>query len=192
MLITAEQILAILPRAQPIRVAADIGFLHGACALVGINTPLRLAAFIAQVGVECDQFHGLTEYASGKAYDTGRLAKKLGNTPEADGDGEKFKGRGGIGLTGHDNYVLFREWLRFKGIDVDVVAHPERVADPDLAYLAAAFYWEKHNLNALADKGTLAAFRAMTHAINGGQNGAATRERFWANALKVFGLKAAA
>ena len=99
-----------------------------------INTPLRIAHFIAQVAHESGAFQYLKEIASGAAYDTGRLAARLGNTPEADGDGQKYKGRGYIQLTGTSNYRLFDE---FTGRKHDLMNHPERLEQPDLAMLAA-------------------------------------------------------
>ena len=56
----------------------------------GINTPLRIAHFLAQMMHESGGFRFTKELASGAAYDTGRLAAKLGNTTEAGGDGQKI------------------------------------------------------------------------------------------------------
>lgn len=61
-------------------------------------------------------------------YDTGRLAKALGNTPEADGDGDLFHGRGDVQLTGRRNYTLAS-----KKLGVDLVKNPELAKDPVLA-----------------------------------------------------------
>mgnify|MGYP000972526420 CR=1 FL=1 len=61
-------------------------------------------------------------------YDTGKLAKNLGNTPEADGDGQKFKGRGYVQLTGLANYAKFGKLL-----GIDLVGNPDLACDPIIA-----------------------------------------------------------
>ena len=144
-----------------------------------INTPLRIAHFIAQVAHESGAFQYLKEIASGAAYDTGRLAARLGNTPEADGDGQKYKGRGYIQLTGTSNYRLFDE---FTGRKHDLMNHPERVEQPDLAMLAAGWYWSRNDLNRLADRDDLL---SITKRINGGTNGLEDRRNYLKNAKKV-------
>ena len=144
-----------------------------------VNTPLRIAHFIAQVAHESGAFQYLKEIASGAAYDTGRLAARLGNTPEADGDGQKYKGRGYIQLTGTSNYRLFDE---FTGRKHDLMNHPERVEQPDLAMLAAGWYWSRNDLNSLADRDDLL---SITKRINGGTNGLDDRIRYFLNAEKI-------
>lgn len=62
-----------------------------------INSVLRAAAFLAQIGHESGELHYVRELGSDtylSKYDTGTLAARLGNTPEADGDGQKYRGRG--------------------------------------------------------------------------------------------------
>lgn len=115
-----------------------------------VNTPSRVAAFLAQVGHECGQFRYTEELASGSAYE-GR--KSLGNTQK--GDGVKYKGRGLIQVTGRNNYTLLNEWLHKNKLiseDVSVIDTPEIVAqDPELAVLSAFWFWEVRKLNELAD-----------------------------------------
>ena len=75
---------------------------------------LRMAAFIAQIGHESGQFRYVRELGNDQylsKYDTGSLAKRLGNTPEADGDGQKYRGRGLIQITGRANYMTCGEAL---------------------------------------------------------------------------------
>lgn len=136
-----------------------------------LNTPMRQAAFIAQVAHESDSFRALEEYASGKAYE-GR--KDLGNTKP--GDGERFKGRGYIQLTGRANYAEFTKWIANKMPDLpikyDFVQRPEQVATATWGMWATVFFWETRNLNHWADKGF---FKTLTKRINGGLRGYAHR-----------------
>jgi putative chitinase len=71
---------------------------------------------------------------------------RLGNTPEADGDGQKYGGRGLIHVTGLDNYLACAEALT-----LDLVSHPELLEMPQHAAMSAAWYWWAHGLNKLAD-----------------------------------------
>ena len=137
-----------------------------------INTPLRVAHFIAQVAHESGSLNYVKEIASGEAYDTGNLAIRLGNTPQADGDGQKYKGRGHIQCTGHDNYLAFQKYL---GSAPDIMTHPEYLEQPHLAVMVSCWFWKTHGLNALADKND---FLSITKKINGGTNGINERCKF--------------
>ncbi|WP_321517434.1 hypothetical protein [uncultured Bacteroides sp.] len=137
-----------------------------------INTPLRVAHFIAQVAHESGSLSYVKELASGAAYDTGNKAISLGNTPQADGDGQLYKGRGLIQCTGRNNYMAFKKWL---GGAPDVVAHPELLEQPHLAMLVSCWFWKINGLNALADKND---FLSITKRINGGTNGINERCQF--------------
>lgn len=136
--------------------------------------------FIAQVAHESGSFHYLKEIASGKEYDTGRKAIMLGNTPQADGDGQKYKGRGYLQVTGKSNYTKFMKWL---GGEPDVVSHPEMLERPHLAMLAAIWFWTTNNCNQLALSGD---FEELTRKINGGTNGYKDRLDFYNKAKSVF------
>jgi putative chitinase len=132
-------------------------------AAASIDTPLRQAHFLAQVGHESGELRYTEELASGSAYE-GRA--DLGNTQP--GDGPRYKGRGLIQLTGRGNYAGF-----CKAVNVDLLSDPKRLAtDPQLAVQAATWFWTKHNLNALADGDDTV---ALTKKINGGTNGLAER-----------------
>ena len=140
----------------------------------------RIAAFIAQIGHESGQFRYVRELGNDQylsKYDTGSLAKRLGNTPEADGDGQKYRGRGLIQITGRANYMLCGEALA-----LDLINQPELLEKPQHACMSAAWFWASRGLNTLADAGQ---FDTITRRINGGQNGAADRQALYARALKV-------
>ena len=161
----AEQLKRIMPYATLANIRKYLPFLNELMPKFDIDTPLRKAHFIAQIAHESGSFRYVKELASGKAYDTGILAKRLGNTPEADGDGQLYKGRGLIQLTGLTNYRLFAQFLKY---NPNVVDHPERVEEPRLAVMAACWYWQRNNINSLADKDDIT---AVTRKVNGGTNG---------------------
>lgn len=128
-----------------------------------LETPLRLAHFMAQVIHESGSFHYMEEIASGTAYE-GRI--DLGNLRP--GDGKRFKGRGPIQLTGRANY---RDVGRAIGIDLE--SNPTIAAVPSIGMLTACHYWAEKGLNALADSDDVL---KITRRINGGTNGLADRK----------------
>jgi putative chitinase len=147
-----------------------------------INTRLRMAAFIAQVGHESGQFQYVKELGGDQylsKYDTGPLAKRLGNTPEADGDGQRFAGRGLFQITGQYNYLACSKALFG---DDRLLRTPELLEQAEWACKSAAWFWNSRNLNAPADAGD---FILITKRINGGVNGLAERQAFYESALKV-------
>ena len=93
------------------------------------------------------------------------------------GDGKRFKGRGPIQLTGRANYQKFGALL-----GIDLVGQPELAAAPEVAFETAGLYWKRKGLNELADADN---FTEITRRINGGQNGAAERVRFYERAKLV-------
>lgn len=100
--LTEQQLKQIYPLAGQ-RVAAFLPVLNTAMANWEIDHPKRVAAFLAQVGHESGQLRYVKELGNDKylaRYDTGTLALRLGNTPEADGDGQRYCGRGLIQVTG--------------------------------------------------------------------------------------------
>jgi putative chitinase len=161
-----------------------------------INTPLRLAHFLAQCGHESGGFRltkeNLNYSAKGlmgifkKYFPTEALAKqyerkpekiankvyggRMGNGPEASGEGAKFCGRGYIQLTGKDNYTAFG-----KSINEDMTVNPQAVADK-YALLSAAWFFNKNGLHKMADGGaTDAVVTSITKRVNGGTIGLADR-----------------
>ncbi|QYX49981.1 glycoside hydrolase family 19 protein [Pseudomonas tussilaginis] len=149
---------------------------------VSTPTRLRMAAFIAQIGHESGQFRYVRELGGDAylaKYDTGKLAQRLGNTPEADGDGQKYRGRGLIQVTGRANYEACSEALFG---DSRLLATPELLEQPVYASMSAGWFWHRAGLNTLADKGD---FLTITKRINGGTNGLEDREALYKLALEV-------
>ena len=161
-----------------------------------INTPLRLCHFLAQCGHESGNFKAVNENlnygAKGlrgifpKYFPTDALAAeyerkpekiankiyggRMGNGPEATGEGYKYRGRGYIQLTGKDNYSAFD-----KVVTEDITVNPDLVATK-YPLLSAAWYWNSRKLNEIADKGaTDAEVTAITKKVNGGTIGLADR-----------------
>ncbi|WP_175649958.1 glycoside hydrolase family 19 protein [Pseudomonas sp. Marseille-P9899] len=181
MAITEQQLLRILPNAGK-QAGVFVPALNAAMAKYGIITRLRIAAFVAQIGHETGQLRYLRELGGDdylKKYDTGKLAERLGNTPEADGDGQKYRGRGLIQITGKFNYNACSEALFGDG---RLLSTPELLEHPVYASMSAAWYWQTHGLNGLADRED---FLQITKKINGGTNGLADRQALYERALKV-------
>jgi putative chitinase len=153
--------------------------LSAAMALHDISTPGRQAAFIAQVGHESGRLVYVKEIwgptDTQKRYE-GRA--DLGNVQV--GDGSKYRGRGLIQITGRANYSSAADALNEPLVD-----YPEILERPDIAALSAAWFWNSHGLNALADAGQ---FETITRRINGGLNGLADRKALWALAKTAFGV----
>jgi predicted chitinase len=143
-----------------------------------IDTPLRQAHFLAQIGHESGELRFRAEIASGEAYE-GR--SDLGNTQP--GDGRRFKGRGLVQLPGRANY---REYGRAIGREAELLANPELLeTDPDLCVDVAGWFWAKRHLNMLADTDDLT---GITKRINGGLDGLEDRRRLLKRAKSVMSL----
>ncbi|SHE56340.1 glycoside hydrolase family 19 protein [Dysgonomonas macrotermitis] len=184
-LITEDQLKKIYPYSSKTNRDLYLPYLNKYFHKYGVDTFERICAFLAQVGHESGQLKYVEEIASGKAYDTGSLAVKLGNTPEPDGDGQKYKGKGLIQVTGKTNYQKFTNWCIGNNIsDIDFVKHPEMLKEPEYAVLSAFWYWSVNILNRYA---TLKEddFRKLTKVINGGLNGYADRKEIWDKAKDV-------
>lgn len=173
--ISGKQLGMIMPSLPAAKAALYLPFLNAAMAEGHITTPLRMAAFLAQLAHESVQLRYFEEIASGAAYE-GRVS--LGNTQP--GDGRRFKGRGPIQLTGRANYTAAANAL-----NVDLVNHPQLAATPELGFRIAQWFWTTHGLNALADRSR---FDTITRRINGGLNGKRSRDRYYARAKAVLGI----
>jgi len=177
--VTARQLESCMPGLLLGKAASDLDFLNAAQREAQINTCIRKAAWLAQLGHESNSLKWFEELASGKAYE-GR--KDLGNTEP--GDGEKFKGRGPIQLTGRANYVAAG-----KALGLDLVGNPAQVATPAVGFRTSAWFWTQHKLNTIADQcvADSKAFAKITKVINGGQKGAADRKSRFAACRKALG-----
>ena len=159
-----------------------------ACALYDINTPARMAAFLAQIGHESGRGRYTRELwgpTPAQARYEGR--KDLGNVRA--GDGKRYMGRGLIQTTGRSNYAATAAGLRARVPGVpDFEASPELLELPQWAALSAAWYWHSRGLNALADQESEVAFLAITRRINGGTNGISDRQALWDAARRAFAV----
>lgn len=181
MSINVQQLLQILPGAGD-KAGVFVPGLNATMGKYAIITRLRIAAFIAQIGHESGHFRYVRELGGDAylaKYDTGRLAQRLGNTPEADGDGQKYRGRGLIQITGHDNYFACSEALFG---DSRLLVTPELLEQPVYASMSAGWFWQGRGLNTLADRGD---FEKITRRINGGLNGWEDRQKLYRRALEV-------
>ena len=180
-MLTEAQLLQILPNARPVA-GVFLTALNVTLPRWEIDNPKRVAAFIAQVGHESGQFRYVRELGSDRylaRYDTGSLARRLGNTPQADGDGQLYCGRGLIQVTGLNNYQACSRALFG---DERLLAQPQLLEQPRWACESAAWFWHSRGLNALADRGE---FNRITRHINGGLNGLEDRLMLWARAREV-------
>ncbi|MHC8325225.1 glycoside hydrolase family 19 protein [Pseudomonas sp. LB1P83] len=181
MSVTQQMLQSILPNARQ-QAGVFVSCLNLAMGRFNINTPKRIAAFLAQVGHESGQLQYVRELGSEQylsKYDTGSLASRLGNTPEPDGDGQKYRGRGLIQITGRDNY---RQCSLGLFGDDRLLFLPELLEKPQWAVESAAWFWEQNGLNELADRDQ---FNSITRRINGGLNGLQDRLQLWARARAV-------
>jgi putative chitinase len=175
--ITLQQLKKIMIYAPEARLSLFLDPLNKAFIEFNINTPLRVCHFLAQIAHESGEFRYLKEIADGSAYDTGQRAIDLGNTPIADGDGQMYKGRGLIQVTGKYNYRVCGKALR-----IDLMSQPELLELPENAVRSAGWFWNLRNLSMYADKDLL---EAITKKINGGYNGLADRKHYLLLAKKA-------
>ncbi len=173
-----------------------------------IDTPQRIAAFIAQCAHESGNFRAIKENLNYRAVTLRKLfpkyfptdelaaayanmsnkqeaianriyANRMGNGPEESGDGYRYCGRGLIQLTGKTNYSLFAESL-----EISVEEASEYLQTFEGAAQSACWFWESNNLNRFADVGDI---KGLTRAINGGFIGLEDRIKHYEHALHVMG-----
>lgn len=146
-----------------------------------ITDPRERAAFMAQMHHESMGFGSMTEVGNPAYFKKYEFKKNLGNTKA--GDGERYKGRGFIQLTGRSNYEIFG-----RKIGQDLVNNPELAADPEIAAQIALAYWESRGSGKAARAGD---FDGVTRSINPGMKGKADRDEKYAMYLASFGIDAA-
>lgn len=149
--ITDEILSRIMTAAPPQRRAAALPILNSVAAAYDINNQHRVAAWLATLAVESGELVYEQEIASGAAYE-GRV--DLGNTHP--GDGERFKGRGRIQITGRTNYEKYTEYLKSDPHlpFIDFIQDPTALATEPYATDSAGWFFAVYiNANPLADKG---------------------------------------
>lgn len=172
-----------------------------------INTPQRVAAFIAQCAHESGNFRFLQENLNYRAESLTKTfrkyfptlesaqpyakkpqmiankvyANRMGNGDEASGDGYRYLGRGLIQLTGKNNYTFFAASVGIEDMEECV----EYLGTFEGAVQSACYYWENTKLNVEADAGDI---KTMTRKINGGFIGLEDRIKHYEHALHVFGV----
>jgi len=168
-----------------------------------IDSPERVAAFLAQCAHESGGFKAIKENLNYKAaslrkvfpkyFPTDELAEqyahnqeaianrvygnRMGNGDEHSGDGYAYCGRGLIQLTGHDNYKAFADSLSSSMEEII-----EFLQTFEGCVQSACWFWETNDLNTLADSGDI---KAMTKRINGGYIGLEDRIKHYEHALEV-------
>lgn len=175
--LTVPRLLRVMPGAGVDRAARWIGPLEQAMHAYSIETPARAAAFLAQLAHETRELQDLEE---NMRYSAARLravfprhfpddaiaaryaaagpeaiankvyADRLGNGPEASGDGWRYRARAG-GITFKGNYGACS--LRICGDRDTLLINPEFLVDPEFGAAATAWYWHANNCNELADAG---------------------------------------
>ncbi len=170
-----------------------------------INTPERVAAFIAQCAHESGGFKFLQENLNYKAASLRRVfpkyfpddaiaaayankpqmianriyANRMGNGDESSGDGYTYRGRGLIQLTGKNNYTFFAA-----SIDTPLEEVSEYLETFEGAVQSACFFWDQNKLNQWADARDIL---TLTKRINGGTIGLEDRKKHYEHALHVLG-----
>ena len=206
MQITREQLQQIIPRNPYIDQWASA--LNQLLPDYGIDTPQRVAAFLAQCAHESGNFVFLKENLNYRAASLRKIfpkyfpddaianqyaslpnkaeaianriyANRMGNGPEESGDGYRYCGRGLIQLTGRNNYEAFAD---------SIESTPEEVSEYlqtfEGAVQSACWFWESNNLNQFADTDDI---KTMTRRINGGFIGLEDRIKHYEHARHVFG-----
>ncbi len=184
LMITEETLSRVMPRLRPEKRALYLPYLQQALEAFAIDTPLRQAAFLAQLAHESGELRYMEECwgptATQRRYEPpGSLAARLGNTEP--GDGFRYRGRGPIQITGRANYARYGALL-----GLDLVGRPEGAAAPETAFRIAGLYWQRNGLNELADRQR---FKTITRRINGGLNGLEERLRYYHRAKEALGVK---
>ena len=209
-MITADQLTALMPAGAKYLGADSMAkwadALNKAMPMWSITTPLRVAAFLAQIAVESGELVHLVEnlnysdvgllkvfphefptqaLAAAFAHNPWKIADRvyagrLGNGDEASHDGWTYRGRGLIQITGRANYVAFGTAIG----DMSLLQCPDRLQTKDGAAQSAAWFFGTHGCNELADTGDI---DAVSKRVNGSSTAKAERAGYYVHALKVLG-----
>ena len=190
MLLTVDQLYTINNNLNKAECTYYINALNQILPQYNINTPLRLAHFLAQVLHESGHLKYKSEnlnysaqallkvfpkyfkntaeantYARQPVKIANRVyANRMGNGNEASGEGWKYRGRGLIQITGKTNYNICGKFC-----DMDLIHYPDSILEhADINIKAACWYWTNRNLNQYADNDDIV---TITKKINGGLNG---------------------
>jgi putative chitinase len=186
MLFSQEELHDMVPFASDRTIMEVYKHLVPAMEEFDIVTPLRIAAFIAQITHESGSFHYREEIASGANYefreDLGNLEFEAMSIAHANYSttGRFYKGHGFIQITGYYNHVAVAEAL-----GIDCVHKPKLLCNTDNACRSAAWFWKSRELNTLADQGR---FKRITKIINGGFNGLKDRLENYRRCKKVLNI----
>lgn len=219
MQITRELLLAVAPRVSLATVDAWAEGLGAAADAFGVDTPRRVAPWLANISHESRELTALEELMS---YRAARLVAvfprrfvdladaedvaargpeavaervyggRFGNGPEGSGDGWKYRGRGPLGVTFRDNYAACSKAIT--GETATLLAQPELLADPEFGAASAGWYWARAGCSRFADAGD---FDGVCDAINfgrktvarGDSNGFADRQHYYDLALRALNLE---
>jgi len=203
-MITVEQFIEMFPKNK--NPQAWTTALNEVLPTYKIDTPERIASFLAQCGHESGGFTVLQENLNYSADGLNKIFKKyfptldsaqpyarkpemianrvyggrMGNGDEASGEGYRYRGRGPIQLTGKDNYTACSDFL-FQ--DDTLLQNPDMLLDPEYALHSACWFWWKNDLNNYADSADLV---TMTKRINGGTIGLEDRIKHYNHAMEIF------
>lgn len=174
--------------------------LNAACKKYGINTPLRVLHFLAQLGHESSfkpveenlnysakrllevfpKYFRSYEVASAYAFRPAAIASRtyggrMGNGAESTGEGYLYRGRGYLQLTGKSNYLKYSKLIGY-----DLVSNPDLCLQHGISALVAAAYFVDRGILPWCDSNNL---EAVTLRVNGGYHGIKDRRlRFIAGA----------
>lgn len=201
MILTAEQVLAVMPTAGG-RIRAFLDPINDALARFGIDTEHEVASWLAQIADESQELHRTVEnlnyswqgllatwpkrFTVELAHNVERqpekianivYANRMGNGSPESGEGYRFRGRGLIQITGKNNYRACAD-----AIGVNLLQEPERLGEPEYAALSAGWFWQANGLDAYDDDDEVG---DETRIINGGEIGLAQRQAYLDKALKV-------
>lgn len=208
--LTQQQLLRILPNARPVA-GIFLPALNRAISRYKIDSRVRQAAFIAQIGHESGHLRRLVEnlnYSAeglaatwkeryqrvdgkpnNKANSLARRPEAIANDAyagrngnKAAGDGWLYRGRGLLQITGRSNYSAAGA-----GLGLPLEDQPELLEQPEYAAMSAGWWWSQRGLNDLADSGR---FQDIGSVINTGKpgrvpHGAAERLALYQVALKA-------